>query len=105
MKIGFVGLGKLGLPCALAIDSVGEHEVVGYDVDENIKTYLDKKAIPYREKDADKYLEDHNVKFLPIDEVVEFSDIIFVPIQTPHDPFYDGVTRLPNTRVDFDYSF
>ena len=39
------------------------------------------------------------------DEVVEFSDIIFVPIQTPHDPFYDGVTRLPNTRVDFDYSF
>ena len=43
MKIGFVGLGKLGLPCALAIDSVGEHEVVGYDVDENIKTYLDKK--------------------------------------------------------------
>ena len=45
MKIGFVGLGKLGLPCALAIDSVGEHEVVGYDVDENIKTYLDKKAI------------------------------------------------------------
>ncbi len=105
MKIGFVGLGKLGLPCALAIDSVGEHEVVGYDIDEDIKTYLDKKSIPYREKDADKYLKNHNIKFLTLDEVIEFSDIIFVPIQTPHDPFYDGVTRLPDTRVDFDYSF
>ena len=50
MKIGFCLLGKLGLPCALAIEAVGEHEVVGYDVDENIKAYLDKKAIPYREK-------------------------------------------------------
>lgn len=105
MKIGFVGLGKLGLPCALAIDSVGEHEVVGYDINESVETHLDKKAIPYREKDADIYLKNHNVKFLPIDEVVDFSDIIFVPIQTPHEPFYDGVTRLPNTRVDFDYSF
>ena len=27
MNIGFVGLGKLGLPCALAIDAVDEHSV------------------------------------------------------------------------------
>jgi len=31
MKIGFLGLGKLGLSCALAIESKG-HDVVGYDV-------------------------------------------------------------------------
>ena len=31
-KIGFVGLGKLGLPCAEAIAKKG-HEVRGYDID------------------------------------------------------------------------
>jgi len=30
MKLGFIGLGKLGLPCALAIEDVG-HEVIGFD--------------------------------------------------------------------------
>ena len=64
MKVGFVGLGKLGLPCALAIDSVGEHEVVGYDINESVETYLDKKAIPYREKDADIYLKNHKTKLI-----------------------------------------
>ena len=27
-----------------------------------------------------------------------------MPIQTPHDPLYEGVTRIPNKRVDFDYT-
>ena len=31
MKIGFMGLGKLGLPVALAVESKG-HEVFGYDI-------------------------------------------------------------------------
>ena len=31
MKIGFVGLGKLGLPVALAVESKG-HDVIGYDI-------------------------------------------------------------------------
>ncbi len=105
MNIGFVGLGKLGLPCALAVDSVSEHKVIGYDVNEKIKDYLDKREIPYREKDSEKYLKNHNIEFLSLNEVVKNSEIIFVPIQTPHDPLYDGVTRLPDTRVDFDYKF
>ncbi len=105
MNIGFIGLGKLGLPCALAVDSVSEHNVVGYDIDENIKEYLEKREIPYREKDSEKYLQNHNIEFSPLDKVIENSEIIFVPIQTPHNPLYDGVTRLPETRVDFDYKF
>ena len=32
MKIGLVGLGKLGYPCALAASLRG-HDVMGYDVD------------------------------------------------------------------------
>ena len=31
MKIGFIGLGKLGLPCASVIAEKG-HDVTGYDV-------------------------------------------------------------------------
>ena len=32
MKVGFIGIGKLGLPCAEAIAQKG-HEVEGYDVE------------------------------------------------------------------------
>ena len=32
MKVGFVGLGKLGMPVALALDHKG-HDVMGYDID------------------------------------------------------------------------
>ena len=33
MNIGFMGLGKLGLPCALAIEEKG-HSVCGFDIDD-----------------------------------------------------------------------
>ena len=105
MNIGFVGLGKLGLPCALAIDAVTEHSVKGYDPDDRIQEYLKKGEIPYREEGTSQLLKNHNISFTSLNEVIESSEIIFVPIQTPHDPLYDGVTRLPDTRVDFDYSY
>ena len=105
MNIGFVGLGKLGLPCALAIDAVDEHSVMGYDPDERINDYLNKGEIPYREEGTAELLKKHSISFTNLKEVIESSEIIFVPIQTPHDPLYDGVTRLPETRIDFDYSY
>jgi len=42
---------------------------------------------------------------LDLTTMVQSCDIIFVPIQTPHDPKYEGVTRIPEERVDFDYSY
>ena len=105
MNIGFVGLGKLGLPCALAIDAVHEHSVKGYDPDERINDYLNKGEIPYREEGTSELLKKHSISFANLNEVIESSEIIFVPIQTPHDPLYDGVTRLPETRIDFDYTY
>lgn len=105
MNIGFVGLGKLGLPCALAIDAVHEHSVKGYDPDERINDYLNKGEIPYREEGTAELLKKHSISFTNLKEVIESSEIIFVPIQTPHDPLYDGVTRLPETRIDFDYTY
>ena len=82
-NVGFVGLGKLGLPCAEAMAS--EYNVTGYDI---YLRYSDKVHI------SDS-----------IENVVKDNDIIFVAVQTPHDPIYDGsqpITHLPNK--DFDYS-
>ena len=45
MNIGFMGLGKLGLPCALAMEEKG-HSVCGYDIDDGVKTILETKKLP-----------------------------------------------------------
>ena len=62
MKIGFMGLGKLGLPCALAIDEKG-HDVYGYDIDPSVETILETKELPYREEGAPELLQNHNINF------------------------------------------
>lgn len=84
MKIGFIGVGKLGMPCAEAIASKG-HDVTGYDI--------------VRQKS-------HLVTMFPtIKGAVQGRDIVFVAVPTPHDPAYDG--RAPTAHLDpkdFDYS-
>ena len=104
MNIGFIGLGKLGLPCALAIESRG-HKVFGYDPSKNVKDIIDTKKLQYQELWAQEHLEKSKIKINSLNEVVRESDIIFVPIQTPHGNQYEGVTRLPKEKSDFDYSF
>ena len=104
MNIGFIGLGKLGLPCALAVESRG-HKVVGYDPSQQVKDIIDTKKLQYQEQWAQKHLDKSKIKIKSIEEVVGESEIIFVPIQTPHDPLYEGTTRLPDERVDFDYTY
>jgi len=104
MNIGFIGLGKLGLPCALAVESRG-HKVVGYDPSEQVKDIIDSKKLQYQEIWAQKHLEKSKIEIKSVEEVVGESEIIFVPIQTPHDPLYEGTTRLPDERVDFDYTY
>ena len=102
MKIGFIGLGKLGLPCALAIDSKG-HEVWGYDIDKKVAEILETKKLTYLEEGAEDLLKTHKINFGSIKDVVTNCDIIFVPIQTPHDYKFEGCTRIPEERADFDY--
>lgn len=104
MKIGFMGLGKLGLPCALASEAVG-HKVVGYDPNPAVAGYIRDRKIPYREEGAPELLANSKIHVVSVDEMVAHSDLIFVAVQTPHDPLYEGVTRIPETRVDFDYSW
>ena len=104
MNIGFIGLGKLGLPCALAVESRG-HKVVGYDPSEQVKNIIDTKKLQYQEIWAQEHLDKSKIEIKSIEDVVGESEIIFVPIQTPHDPLYEGNTRLPDERVDFDYTY
>ena len=112
MNIGFVGLGKLGLPVALAVEDKG-HRVAGIDIDENTLSMIRNRNLldsygnitEGHELKSHELLQDSELEIMSLPELVEFSDIIFVPIQTPHDPLYEGITRLPESRVDFDYTW
>jgi UDPglucose 6-dehydrogenase len=84
MNIGFIGIGKLGLPCAEAIAKKG-HDVIGYDIVERISDSIEVVS--------------------SIKECVNDRDIVFIAVPTPHDPAYDG--RAPTAHLepkDFDYS-
>jgi UDPglucose 6-dehydrogenase len=83
MKIGFIGLGKLGMPCAEVIVQKG-HDVTGYDV-------------------ADVTSELVAVK-QSIQECVMDREIVFVAVPTPHDPNYDGSAPTSHLQPkDFQY--
>lgn len=107
MKIGFVGLGKLGFPCAVAASLKG-HDVMGYDIN---PLAMSNDPRPYRETTEDgvthinTILHKSTVRFGTLREVAEHAEIIFVAVQTPHEPRYEGVTRLPEERVDFNYEY
>ena len=76
-KIGFVGLGKLGMPCAEAIRKKGFH-VAGYDI-------------------ADRGSELVEIRD-SIEDLCKDRDIVFVATPTPHEDGYDG-TR-PTSHMD-----
>ena len=104
MNVGFVGPGKLGLPSALAIESKG-HTVVCYDINPAVKGYIEAKKIPYLEEGVPEMLKGTRLEVLPLADVLRRSEIVFVPVQTPHDPLYEGTTKLPDTTADFDYTY
>jgi UDPglucose 6-dehydrogenase len=82
-KVGFIGIGKLGLACAEVMST--HYDVTGYDIYPRVS---DKITI------SDT-----------LESAVRNKDIVFVAVQTPHDPIYDGsqpITHLPNK--DFDYT-
>jgi UDPglucose 6-dehydrogenase len=82
-KIGFIGLGKLGMPCAEAMADKG-FNVTGYDI------------VP---KNSDKITIKETIK-----ELVEDRDIVFVATPTPHEDGYDGSTPTSHLPVkDFNY--
>src|SRR6056300_1628025 len=82
-RIGFIGLGKLGMPCAEAIAKKG-FDVTGYDI-------VSKKSNKITIRDS-------------IKEVCRDRDIVFVATPTPHEDGYDGRTPTSHLPVkDFNY--
>jgi UDPglucose 6-dehydrogenase len=77
MNIGFIGTGKLGMPCAEAMAKKG-HNVSGYDVLKRTSQQV--------------------TMFPTIQGAVQGRDIVFVAVPTPHDPSYDG--RAPTAHLD-----
>jgi UDPglucose 6-dehydrogenase len=105
MKIGMVGLGKLGLPCLLAMEKFGSHEVYGFDISQNVIDSIESKKVNYWEAGVNELLQESKIKVVPkVSDLVDKCDIIFVAVQTPHDPAYEGKTPLPKNRIDFNYS-
>ncbi len=99
-----VGCGKLGLAVALAIESKG-HEVKGYDINPNVERYLKLKSLPSRENGAKELLANSKMKMVGLTELCQWADILFLAPQTPHEKEFEGITRLPEFREDFDYRF
>jgi len=104
-NIGVIGLGKLGLPVAVAMNSKG-HKVTGYDIMSNPGEYLRKRKIPYQEAELQPLLDTHTINIAEsIEEVVAASELVFLAVQTPHDPRFEGSERIPEDRKDFDYKY
>jgi len=104
-NVGLIGLGKLGLPVALAMEARGNH-VVGFDINPDTKKYLKEKKVPFREEQLDDLLENTHLTILDsIEEVVQKADLIFCAVQTPHHPMFEGDKPIPTVRADFDYSY
>jgi UDPglucose 6-dehydrogenase len=107
LKVGIVGLGKLGMPVALGLRHKG-HDAMGYDIDParmRTDTFPHLEIGPNGEPSIEPLLRESGIRFGSLDEVVAHAEIVFVAVQTPHEPLYEGVTRLPEKRVDFDYTF
>jgi UDPglucose 6-dehydrogenase len=89
---------------AFTIESKG-HEVKGFDVSDNPKSYLAQKQIPFTEEFSKELLGATKMEMVSLEELCEWAEILFLAPQTPHDPEYEGSTPLPGTRMDFDYSY
>jgi len=101
-----MGLGKLGLPCALGFEGKGGFQVIGYDVDPNVSIYLDIKKVPYREEKLEEFLEKSKIRNVESPKIlVDECDVIFVAVQTPHEKLYEGISPVPDSRKDFDYTY
>ncbi len=104
MNVGFVGLGKLGFPVALAVGSHG-HDVLGWDAKPSVRADVEARRLPPGERGAEGLMRSSTLRLAPVEELVRSSEVVFIAVQTPHEPALDGARRLPDYRSDFDYSY
>lgn len=97
MKLGFLGLGRLGLPIAAILSQ--HHEVIGYDPAPSTADRL-VEGHPW-EADLDNYLGKIKLSATPPTRV----DAVIVAVQTPHHERLDGTWPDDGTREPFDLSY
>lgn len=84
MKVGFIGIGKLGKDAAEVMVKAG-HEVEGYDISPRPNV---------------KFPMKYNLK-----DLCQDKELIFIAVPTPHDTRYDGSKPTSHLEPkDFDYS-
>ena len=84
MKVGFIGIGKLGKDAAEVMHDA-DHDVLGYDV----------RLVPECSFKTTTSMEN----------VCKHGEIIFIAVPTPHHPEYDGSQPTSHLEPkDFDYS-
>lgn len=106
MRIGWIGLGKLGLPAALTLSAYGKHEVFGYDTSDEPRRALTPSGRRRIEFDEEYTLEYGTVTIVnSLAELLERTSVIFVAVQTPHAAEFGGEVPLRSTsRRGFDHS-
>lgn len=112
--IGIIGLGKLGMPFAFACAMAG-YKVIGYDMRPEARRLRPSEW--EHEAGIDKFqtmadaIEGSpdaclNLTFaFDVEDVARRSDVVFVAVQTPHDPRYGGHVPPPDDPADFDYRY
>jgi len=107
MRVGWVGLGKLGLTCALAMEKHGGHHIVGYDPSPRVQQIIGRTVAPPEEEGIEELLNGTRIALAqsPADVVAACEGIVMVSVQTPHDPRYGGETPMPGQPVDFEYGY
>ena len=84
MKIAFIGLGKLGMPCAEALAKKGVQDITGYDVEKRSSDLINIKST--------------------MAEAVKDRDVVFIATPTPHQEGYDGSSPTAHLEPrDFNY--
>lgn len=103
MNVGYIGLGKLGLPVALAVEEKG-FQVKGVDPSSQVQETIQKKRIPYLEEGAQDLLRDSAISLVSMAELVSWADLVFVAVQTPHSEQWGGEHPV-REGCDFDYGY
>jgi len=106
VKVGVVGLGKVGLPLALVLQEYGGHEVVGYDTDPRRVIARMRDPQDHGEAGLGELIDRgrwFKLASTP-DELVAHAEVVFVVVQTLHGPGYGGETPMPVEPADFDYT-
>ena len=105
MRVGVVGLGKLGLPVALCLAEAG-HEVWGWDVSaERRHQVAHIKHVPEHEPGVDELLDRVNLGIAAVPEIARWAEVILGRVETLHDPEFEGCTPLTKAPRDFDYTY